>query len=73
MPARPQPGIPRLLSVNEVAELLRVGKTKVRRLAFEGRLDGHDVAGRMRITEESIQRYLRDSRVGPRRLEGRST
>ena len=70
MTPRPDTSLPHLLPVKEAARLLRVGDSKVRRLAHEGQLEGFDVAGVMRISEESIVRYLGDNRVGPRRIGG---
>lgn len=58
--------IPRLLSIREASKLLRVGESKVRRLCFEGRLDGYSIGGTMRVSEQSIERYLRECAVGPR-------
>ena len=70
--SNPAPSIPKLLGVVQAAKLLRVGQTKVQRLAHEGRLDGYDIAGTLRISEESIVRYLDESRIGPGRRLVRS-
>lgn len=54
------------LWVHEVQARLGIGETLVRKLFDEGKLDGFrtEGSGHRRITEESVERMLRDRTIG---------
>ena len=56
---------PRLLTVNEVAGLLRVSKTSVYRLVERRLIPFYRLPGSLRFTEEDVQAFLRRKRVEP--------
>lgn len=58
--------IPRLLSASEVAEILRISKKTVNKLAREGRLGFVQITAKeRRFTEGQIQDYIRTLSKGP--------
>jgi excisionase family DNA binding protein len=58
--------IPRLLSASEVAEILRISKKTVNKLAREGRLGFVQVTAKdRRFTESQIQNYIKSLSKGP--------
>lgn len=62
---------PRLLTVDEVASLLRVSKTSVYRLVEGRRLAFFRFPGSLRFSEDDVEAYLRQARVeamGPKTL-----
>jgi len=52
-----------LLTVKEVAKILRINYRKVLDLIHLGELPAYRVGGSFRITEEQIQKYLDSSQV----------
>jgi len=64
----PQPSprsarIPDLLTVDEVAEALRLSRSKVYELIASRRLPAYRPGGRIRIPAKAVMELLRDSRV----------
>ena len=59
----PRAGQPRLLTVDEVAALLRVSKTSVYRLVEHRVLPFYRLPGSLRFAEEDVQAYLAARRV----------
>lgn len=60
--------VPVLLTMREVGERLRMGRTTVHRLIRRGELDAYKVGGRTMIDESSLIRVLRP--VIPTRSSG---
>lgn len=52
----------RLMTVKEVARILRVSHMTVYRLFESGELDGYRVGRSVRIPQESFEEYLRSAR-----------
>ena len=62
---RHDPGsIPSLLTIEEVAEFLRVSKTSVYRLVERRELPFHRVGRTLRFTRKDLETYLAAGRVG---------
>jgi excisionase family DNA binding protein len=53
----------RLLTTEEVAELLRIDPVTVRRLVTRGELIGYRIAGEYRFTEEGVESFVESQRV----------
>lgn len=53
----------RLLTTEEVAELLRVDPVTVRRLVTRGELIGYRIAGEYRFTEAGVENFVESQRV----------
>ncbi len=67
-------GRPRYLTVEEVADVMRVSKMTVYRLLHSGELPGVRVGRSFRVPEDALEAYLRSSATVPRpqvRDEGR--
>jgi excisionase family DNA binding protein len=63
---RPPPrleDLPELLSVGEVAAVLRLSKSKTYELIASRQLPAHRPGGRLRITAKAVREFLRDSRL----------
>ena len=58
MPAHPRSDSPRVLLVEEVAQLLRVSPDSVRRQLADGHLPGVKVGGAWRIPADRLDAYL---------------
>lgn len=56
--------LPDLLSVGEVADVLRLSKSKVYELIASRLLPAHRPGGRLRIPAKVVREFLRDSRLG---------
>jgi excisionase family DNA binding protein len=54
----------KLLTVDEIATILRVSKVFVRRLLREGKIKGRKVGRDWRVEETELQRYIRDTTQG---------
>ena len=55
--------LPTLVSVREASKALRVGDKKVYNLVHAGELVGHDIAGVVRIDQQSVADYLERQRI----------
>jgi excisionase family DNA binding protein len=55
--------VERLLTTEEVAELLRIDPVTVRRLIGRGELTAYRIAGEYRFTEADLERFLESQRV----------
>ena len=53
----------RLLTTEEVAELLRIDPVTVRRLVTRGELIGYRIAGEYRFTEAGVENFVESQRV----------
>ena len=53
-------------TVNEVAILLRLSKSKVYELVEQGKLGHHRFDGAIRISDEQIEEYLQKTKIEPR-------
>jgi excisionase family DNA binding protein len=53
----------RLMTTEEVAELLRIDPVTVRRLVTRGELTAYRIAGEYRFTQEGIERFVESQRV----------
>ena len=53
----------RLLTTEEVAELLRIDPVTVRRLIGRGELTAYRIAGEYRFTEADLEKFLESQRV----------
>src|SRR5437660_12677844 len=53
----------RLLTTEEVAELLRIDPVTVRRLVMRGELIGYRIAGEYRFTEAGVESFVESQRV----------
>ena len=51
-----------LLNVKQVSERLSVSTSKVYKLVEKGDLPYHRIGGAIRVSEEQIEEYLRDTR-----------
>ncbi len=51
------------MTSNEVAEMLQVSYSTVRRLIYDGELIGYKIRGGIRFSFEDIERYLKNSRI----------
>ena len=59
----------KLMTVAEVAELLRLGESTVYALLDQGKIAGFRIgprSGGIRISEDDVWRYLESCRVGPK-------
>jgi len=54
--------LPRLFTIREAADILRVCPKTVRRLIKDGRLASHQVGGQHRITENGLEMLLSSSK-----------
>ena len=61
----------RILTIDELAKYLKVGKTTLYRLAQEGKIPGQKVGKHWRFSRESIDRWLEESKR-PGQAEGNS-
>lgn len=61
--ARDEPGMARLLTVAEVASIMRVSRMTVYRLIRRGQLKAIRVGRNYRVTEEDLKAYLESSAV----------
>lgn len=52
----------RILTIDELAKYLKVGKTTLYRLAQEGKIPGQKVGKHWRFNRESIDRWLEESK-----------
>ena len=61
----------RLLTIQEVAETMRISEKTVRRLIKRGDLIAYKVGdrGQLRIKEQDLGEYLESQRVSPRKRE----
>ena len=50
-----------ILTIDELAKYLKVGKTTLYRLAQEGRIPGQKVGKHWRFSKEAIDRWLEES------------
>jgi excisionase family DNA binding protein len=55
--------VERLLTTEEVAEVLRIDPVTVRRLVGRGELTAYRVAGEYRFTEADLEKFLESQRV----------
>ncbi len=55
--------LPDLLSVGEVAEVLRISRSKVYELVASRQLPAYKPGGRLRIQKKAVREFLRDSRL----------
>ncbi len=62
----------RLLTTEEVAELLRIEPVTVRRLVTRGELIAYRIAGEYRFTPENVENFVESQRVVVRVGGGRS-
>ena|SRR5688572_8324612 len=62
---------PRLRSPDEVAARLAVSVLGVYRRLREGRLRGHKVGGKWRISDDAVSQFLEDSIYVPRKRKSR--
>lgn len=53
----------KLLTVNEVAEILSVHPKSVYRWVYEGRLDSCKVGGRRRFAEENVKKFIKSGKA----------
>ncbi len=53
----------RLMTTEEVAELLRIDVVTVRRLIMRGELPAYRIAGEYRFTQEGLEKFLESQRV----------
>src|SRR5215472_10981669 len=53
----------RLLTTEEVAELLRIEPVTVRRLIMRGELTAYRIAGEFRFTETGLEKFVESQRV----------
>jgi excisionase family DNA binding protein len=60
-----EPGRPRYLTVEEVAEVMRVSKMTVYRLLHSGELPGVRVGRSFRVPQDALDAYLRSSATVP--------
>ncbi len=68
--ARSNPGISRLLTVAEVATLMRVSRMTVYRLIRRGQLKAIRVGRNYRVRESDLSEYLEAQAVSGQVLEG---
>ncbi len=61
----------KILTINELAKYLKVGKTTLYRLAQEGKIPGQKVGKHWRFNRESIDRWLEESKR-PEEMERRA-
>jgi excisionase family DNA binding protein len=52
----------RILTIDELAKYLKVGKTTLYRLAQEGKIPGQKVGKHWRFNRESIDRWLEENK-----------
>lgn len=62
-----QMGDLKLYSVEELAELLRIQQTTVRKILREGRLSGRKLAKKWYVSEDSIKAYFRQAEPEPQK------
>lgn len=59
---RTAPPFPRLLTIAEVAEILRVHPRTVQRRIRDGELHFHDLSGSVRVTDDDLAAYIATGR-----------
>jgi excisionase family DNA binding protein len=64
MPADPNP-IPKLLTPNELARVLRISKAGVYRLVEKRLMPFYKVKGSLRFDQKDVSEYLQKMRIGP--------
>ena len=52
-----------LMSVDEVAKMLKVHSMTVRRMIYKGELEAHKVGANVRISKEDLSKYLNNSKI----------
>ena len=52
-----------LMSVDEVAQMLKVHSMTVRRMIYRGKLEAHKVGTNVRISKEDLSKYLNNSKI----------
>lgn len=55
--------IENLMSVEEVAKMLKVHSMTVRRMIYKGKLEAHKVGTNIRISKEDLDKYLNNSKI----------
>jgi len=64
MPADPNP-IPKLITPDELARLLRISKAGVYRLVEKRAMPFYKVRGSLRFDKKDVSEFLRETRIGP--------
>lgn len=57
--------IPRLYSINEIAELLGVSKTTIYRLVETRKITFYKIKGCVRFSEHDVYKYLNENCIRP--------
>ena len=57
-----------LLSIEEAAIALNVSKSTVYTAGKEGKIEAYKIAGRIKISQDSIQNYLKSCLIVPTKL-----
>jgi len=52
-----------LMSVDEVAKVLKVHSMTVRRMIYKGRLEAHKIGANVRISKGELSKYLKNSKI----------
>jgi excisionase family DNA binding protein len=52
-----------LMSVDEVAKMLKVHAMTVRRMIYKGKLEAHKVGANVRISKEDLSKYLNHTKI----------
>ena len=60
-----------VLTIDELAEYLKIAKSTLYKLAHEGRIPGQKVGKHWRFSKAAIDRWLEDGRMGGKKKRSR--